>query len=177
MRAFCAGFMVVAVLSLAGAFAIDALRDRHVGAPSMTHATVRAIPAVTADTSGDNQEATMPGTGAGFDRELAAVVDALESGDAETAFRDHASRGIYGMQSAAGDRAVAALVRVIRRHIQTGRLRSIDAVSAELNTGVAALARAGHDDVYDTVVRDHIYSAFSPDLRRAGMDPDELDIG
>jgi hypothetical protein len=28
-----------------------------------------------------------------------------------------------------------------------------------------------------TVVRDHIYSALSPDLRRAGMDPDELDIG
>jgi hypothetical protein len=177
MRAFCAGFMVIAVLSLAGGFAMAALRDRHVGAPSTSNATLRAIPALTADTSGDNQEATKPGTGAGFDRELGAVIDALESGDAETTFRDHASRGIYGMQSAAGDRAVAALVRVIRRHIQTKRLRNIEAVSAELNAGLAALARAGHDDVYDTVVGDHIYSALSPALRRAGMDPDELEIG
>jgi hypothetical protein len=177
VRAFCAGFIVVAVLSVAVVLGKRGLPGRHVGAPASAHATARATPAATADASHDSEDVIKPGTGAGFDRELASVIDALESGDAESAFRDHTSRGIYGMQSAAGDRGVAALVRAVRRHIKSGRLRSIEAVSAELNAGAAALARAGHDDVYDTVVLDHIYSALNPALRSAGMDPDELDIG
>jgi hypothetical protein len=68
-------------------------------------------------------------------------------------------------------------VACVKRLVGNGSLRSAEAVNQAMDAGLAALDDDGYGDVYDTVVRDHIYAALESSMRRAGMDPDALDLG
>ena len=185
MRTFWAGFVAILVPLLA-ALAVAAepwegsQSSRSAPAPprlsgdpvTVTGVSATATPARTKKPAGRK-----PGTGAGWARQEAALQDGLTDGDPGPAFRRHAAKGIYGMQSAAGDRAVARLVASVKRRVGNGSLRSAEAVDQAMDAGLAALDDDGYGHVYDTVVRDHIYEALESSMRRTGMDPDALDLG
>jgi hypothetical protein len=85
--------------------------------------------------------------------------------------------GDFGMATAEGNRAVASLLDTIKTWLRTTARPTSDDLNQRLADGIAAIADAGHSEVFDTAVRDDMYVALRHAIKAAGIDADGIDFG
>ncbi len=78
----------------------------------------------------------------------------------------------FAMFTTAGDRAVAGFVNALIEGLASGAIHSQGELRRRYTAGKAALARAGHDELGDTAVREALSEALYEPISRAGYDAD-----
>jgi hypothetical protein len=88
-------------------------------------------------------------------------------------FRVAADHG-FAMFTAAGNRAVARLVNRLITALAGGDIKSSSDLRQRYRRGVRAIARQGHDEVYDTDVGEEIFAVLEVPCARAGYDAEAV---
>lgn len=82
----------------------------------------------------------------------------------------------FGMFSAAGEDAVATMVRNLSDWLAETAKPRITVLNSRLAEAMQAVSDAGHREIFDTEVRDRLSMALEEPMQAAGLNPDQLDF-